>query len=45
MMIALVSRGEKEGREGRSDKGKKHLPASSPKISFLVTPDDGLTED
>ena len=42
MMIALVSRGEDEGREGRNDKGKKRLPASSPKISSPLTPNDGL---
>ena len=42
MMIALVFRGEEEGREGRNDKGKKRLPASSPKISFPVTPKGGL---
>ena len=41
-MIALVSRGEEEGTEGRSEKGKKRLPASSPKISSPVTPNDGL---
>ena len=41
-MIALVSRGEDEGREGRNDKGKKRLPASSPKISSPLTPNDGL---
>ena len=40
-MIALVSTGQEEGSQGRSDKGKKRLSVSSHKLSFPVTPNDG----